>query len=80
MPSEKYVEAVLKASHERMHTLKDIYEAGSYFFTEPNYSHPTVITYRDNFYQKNSRQLMGNQAAVKMSTHQIDRSDSGDRK
>jgi len=53
MPSQDHLMAVLRVSQERMHTLKDVYGAGPYFFTEPDYSvvklwefrkrHPTEV-------------------------------------
>ena len=38
--------SVLKVSQERMHTLKDVYQAGPYFFTEPNYSLLNMTDFR----------------------------------
>jgi glutamyl/glutaminyl-tRNA synthetase len=46
MPSEDYLKSVLRVSQERMHTLKDVYQAGPYFFTEPNYSLPNMTDFR----------------------------------
>jgi len=47
MPSYEYLKAVLNVCQERMHTLKDIYEAGSYFFTEPDYSTTECSNFRE---------------------------------
>ena len=46
MPSQDYLMAVLRVSQERMHTLKDVYQAGPYFFTEPDYSLVNLTEFR----------------------------------
>lgn len=46
MPSQDYLASVLRVSQERMHTLKDVYQAGSYFFTEPDYSIVKLAEFR----------------------------------
>jgi len=47
MPERKYLEAVIRVSQERMHTLKDVYEAGPYFFSEPDYSSAKAAIFRE---------------------------------
>jgi glutamyl/glutaminyl-tRNA synthetase len=37
MPSSDYLQTVLGAAYERMDTLKDIYDAGWFFFVDPDY-------------------------------------------
>ena len=49
MPSQDYLTAVLRVSQERMHTLKDVYRAGPYFFTEPNYSLVNLSEFRKSY-------------------------------
>ena len=46
MPSHDYLTAVVRVSQERMHTLKDVYQAGPYFFTEPDYSLINMTEFR----------------------------------
>ena len=47
LPDEKYLEDVLRVSQERMHTLKDVYQAGQYFFSEPDYSSVKGLKFRE---------------------------------
>jgi len=49
MPSVEYLMTVIRASHERMHTLKDVYNKAPYFFTEPNYYVPALIDFRRGY-------------------------------
>ena len=49
MPSVEYVMDVIRASQDRMHTLKDVYRAAPYFFTEPNYYVPALIDFRCSY-------------------------------
>ena len=55
MPDNKYLEEVIRVSQERMHTLKDVYQAGPYFFTEPDYSSAKAVKFR----QKHEPDLIG---------------------
>ena len=55
MPSKDFLACVLKVSQERMHTLKDIYNAGPYFFRAPTYSSPKLSKFRE----RHSRELLG---------------------
>ena len=48
MPPVDYVMDVIRTSHERMHTLKDVYETASYLFMEPNYDLPALEKFRSN--------------------------------
>jgi hypothetical protein len=47
LPDKKYLENVIRVSQERMHTLKDVYQAGPYFFSEPDYSSPQAVKFRE---------------------------------
>jgi hypothetical protein len=47
MPERKYLETVIRVSQERMHTLKDVYAAGPYFFSEPDYSSAKAAIFRE---------------------------------
>lgn len=55
MPDKKYLEQVIRVSQERMHTLKDVYQAGPYFFTEPDYSSAQALKFR----QKHEASFIG---------------------
>lgn len=48
MPSLEYLMAVIRASHERIHTLQDVYNTASYFFRDPNYSKPALIDFQSS--------------------------------
>lgn len=47
MPEKKYLEDVIRVSQERMHTLNDVYEAGPYFFSEPDYFSAKAAKFRE---------------------------------
>jgi hypothetical protein len=49
IPSEDCLAAVIKASPERMHTLKDVYQATAYFFNEPDYSLLNLNDFRNHY-------------------------------
>jgi hypothetical protein len=53
MPSSEYLTAVLNVSQERMHTLKDVFQAGPYFFTEPDYD-----AVNKKFFEKHSSEMI----------------------
>lgn len=55
MPSREFLTAVLRVSQERMHTLKDVYQAGPYFFTEPDYAKVNSTKFR----KKHSPETIG---------------------
>ena len=55
MPDKKYLEEVIRVSQERMHTLNDVYQAGPYFFSEPDYSSAKAVKFR----QKHRSELIG---------------------
>jgi glutamyl-tRNA synthetase len=51
LPSKDYLSAILKASQERMHTLNDLYDAGPYFFHDPDYSSEKLERFRQRHTQ-----------------------------
>jgi hypothetical protein len=55
MPSTDYLTAVLKVCQERMHTLKDVYQAGPYFFADPDYNSPN----QKKFHETHPSELIG---------------------
>ena len=59
MPSIEYLMTVIRASHERMHSLKDVYDKTSYFFIEPNFYVPALIDFRTGY----SPSMFGNHSS-----------------
>jgi len=55
MPSREYIGVVLNATQERMNTLEDVYNSGSYFFREPDYGSDKIRTFRE----RHSSELIG---------------------
>jgi len=64
MPSIEYLVTVIRTSHERMHSLKDVYSTAPYFFTEPNYSIPALIDFRS----RHSPLMFGNDPSATLLT------------
>jgi hypothetical protein len=57
MPARDYLKAVLRVFQERMHTLKDVYQAGPYFFTDPDYA--ITDSKKSKFRNEHSAEIIG---------------------
>ena len=58
IPPRDYLKTVLRVFQGRMHTLKDVYQAGPYFFTEPDYT--IIDSKKSKFRKEHSAEIIGN--------------------